>query len=86
MMISNPNLIYVCVALSEPASEKRDQFFVLTKKDLQQICARNYREWMDGIEWKRPRNYKSLDNRYYIKDLQKYENNWSLIERAFGPS
>ena len=35
---------------------------------------------MDLINWKRPRNYKSLDNRYTIEDLRKYENNWQLIE------
>ena len=85
-IISNPGLIYVCVVLSEPDSEKRDQFFILTKKDLQHICAKNYREWMDGIGWKRPRNHKSLDNRYYIKDLLKYEDNWVLVESAFEES
>ena len=83
-LILNPDLIYVCVALSEPDSKKLDQFFIFTKKDLQHVCAKNYREWMDGVDWKRPRNYKSLDNRYYLKDLSKYENNWDLIERAFG--
>ena len=30
------------------------------------------------------KNYKSLDNRYYIKDLEKYKDNWQLIENAIN--
>ena len=60
--ISNPNLVYICVALNEPEEKQRDRFFILTKSDIQNVCASNYREWMNGINWKRPRNYKSLDN------------------------
>ncbi len=39
---------------------------------------------MDGINWLRPRNYKSLDNRYYIKNLLKYENNWDLVNKELN--
>ena len=80
IVISNPNLIYVCVALAEIDTDKKDRFFILTKKDIQEICNKHYREWMDLKNWKRPRNYKSMDNRYYIDNLLEYENNWQLIE------
>ncbi len=79
--ISNPGLIYVCVALAKPDTEEHDRFFILKKKDLQLICARSYRNFMDKINWKRPKNYKSLDNRYNVDDLNEFEDNWSLIER-----
>ena len=78
--ITNPNLIYVCVALAEPDSNETDRFFILRKKDIQKICTKSYRNWMDKHEWKRPRNYKSLDNRYSIADLLPFENNWRLIK------
>jgi len=78
--ISNPSLVYVCVVLSKPGDEKRDRFFVLRKEDLQVICANNYRNWMDGLQWKRPKNPRSLDNRYEVKDLERFEDNWGLIE------
>ena len=78
--ISNPELIYVCVALADTKSGSKDRVFILKKKEIQKICARNYREWMDSKGWKRPKNHKSLDNRYYIKNLEKYENNWDLIK------
>jgi Holliday junction resolvase-like predicted endonuclease len=77
------DLIFVCVALAKPSAKPeeqvRDRFFILKGKDLQCICAKNYREWMDKHDWKRPKNYKSLDNRYYIKNLVDYEDNWKLI-------
>ena len=78
--IEHPELIYICVALAELTSGEKDRFFILTKLELQDICSKNYRNWISRINWKRPRNYKSLDNRYYISDLLQYENNWKLIE------
>ena len=79
--ITNPALIYICVNLAEANSLEIDRFFILTKRDLQIICAKNYREWISKYDWKRPRNYKSLDNRYTISDLVPYENNWELLSK-----
>lgn len=84
--ISNPDLIYICVNLAEIESDKVDRFFILKKSDLQQICSKNYREWMEGINWRRPRNYKSLDNRYYLENLIPFENNWALVEDQLNPN
>ena len=84
--ILNPDLIYVCVALSKPDSKEKDRFFILRKKELQLICADNYRAWMTKHNWKRPKNYKSLGNRYYIDNMLTYENNWKLIEHYLNKS
>jgi hypothetical protein len=84
--ILNPDLIYVCVALSKPDSKEKDRFFILRKKELQLICAANYRAWMTKHDWKRPKNYKSLDNRYYIDNMLEFEKNWKLIERSLNRS
>lgn len=84
--LANPDLIYVCVLLADADSDQRDRFFILTKRDLQAICARNYREWMSKHDWKRPRNFRSLDNRYYENDLQPHENNWALFSQRFAQS
>lgn len=80
--IDNPDLIYVCVMLSNINDSNTDRYFILTKSDLQNICAENYREYMNSKNWKRPKNYKSLDNRYNLKNLIKYENNWNLIKET----
>jgi len=76
--IEDPNLIYVCVAIDN-TSKNKDRFFILQKKDIQDVCVKGYCKWMDKIDWKRPRNYKSLDNRYRIQDIEKHENNWDLV-------
>lgn len=82
--ISNPELIYVCVSLAEVDSTDKDRFFVLCKSELQSICSTNYRQWMAGINWRRPRNYKSLDNRYYLENLLPFENNWKLVSQQLA--
>jgi hypothetical protein len=84
--INNPDLIYVCVKLADLDSDSKDRFFILKKADLQQICSENYRRWMTGLNWIRPRNYKSLDNRYYIENLEPFENNWKLIYEQLNPN
>jgi len=84
LSIPYPDLIYICIALNESYETGKDRIFLLTKQQLQTICTRNYRKWMDTCNWKRPRNYKSLDNRYEINDLLEYENNWQIIEKAMN--
>ena len=78
--IDDPDLIYVCVAIAQTQNQ-RDRFFILNRRELQQICIKNYCTCMNSRDWKRPRNYKSLDCRYSISDLVQYENRWSLIEK-----
>jgi hypothetical protein len=76
-LISNPDLIYVCVTIASPGD--RDRFFVLTKTDLQKVCIDSYCGWMDSIQWKRPRNPESYDCRYYVHGIFRFEDNWELI-------
>lgn len=75
--ISNPDLIYVCVAIAPPGA--LDRFFILTKRDLQAVCIEGYSAWMDGISWQRPRSPESYDCRWGIESIRQFENNWSLI-------
>ena len=75
--IENPDLIYICVALGE--HRNGDRFFICKKSDIQDACIKSYTRWMDPKDWVRPRNYKSLDNRYSIDDLLQFEDNWPLI-------
>lgn len=79
--IQNPDLIYVCVAIAPPddSQDNKDRFFILTKAQLQNVCIKTYSAWMDKREWKRPRNPNSYDCRYWISNVQEYEDNWQLI-------
>lgn len=83
LSLSDPDLIYVCVAIGQPP-EGRDRFFILRKVELQEVCVAHYCSFMDKIHWRRPRNYKSLDNRYCMKQIQQYEDNWNLISDELG--
>ena len=76
--ITNPNLIYICVLLGD--TRDKDRFFVCKKSDIQNVCIAGYKSWMEPRDWKRPRNFKSLDNRYRLEDLLEFENNWSLVD------
>ena len=80
--ITNPDLIYICISLG--GSHDKDRFFICRKRDIQTACITSYTRWMNPKEWKRPRNYKSLDNRYHVEDLLPFEDNWSLIEEALA--
>jgi hypothetical protein len=82
--IENRNLIYVCVLLAMPDTNQRDRFFILKKSDLQTICANNYREFISKHDWRRPRNFRSLDNRYYASNLEPYEDNWELFSEQLA--
>jgi hypothetical protein len=79
IIVNNPNLIYICVALSELGISSIDRYFILRKIELQKIVNANYRNYMNKHNWARPRNYKSVDNRYDVDNLKIYENNWDLI-------
>ena len=76
--IPNLDLIYVCVAL-DLNKERPDRFFILTKLQLRDVCVTTYKAWMKKHNFIRPRNSESLDCRYSISDIEKYENNWALI-------
>lgn len=75
--IEHPGLTYVCVQLGKESGA--DRFFICQKTDIQDACILSYTRWMDPKEWKRPRNYKSFDNRYHADDLARFEDNWDLI-------
>lgn len=77
--LPDPDLVYVCVAVSSNRSAP-DRFFVLTAKQLQKILIRSHTSWMESVGWRRPRKPESYDCRWSIEDLEPYENNWALIK------
>ena len=83
--VENPELIYVHVAIAKPDGGK-DQYFILTKRQLQEVAIKKYSAWMDTIGWRRPRSPDSFDCRYWIKDLEEYRDNWKLIAEKLRPS
>ena len=79
LKIDNPELIYVFVRVFQDKKE-RDRYFILKKKNYQNICIEHYSSWMNTKNWKRPRSPKSYDCRPRIHDLAKFEDNWGIIK------
>jgi hypothetical protein len=82
--IKNPNMIYVHVAISE-LDGSRDQFFILTEAQLQEVVIQHYKAYMDPKGWLRPKNPSSFRVQYHIEDLQPYRDNWTLITEKLQP-
>ena len=76
--ISYPDLIYILVALANEHREK-DRFFVLTKRQYQDVIIKHHCQFMDKNNWVRPRQPLSYDCRPGLSGLLEYENNWELI-------
>jgi hypothetical protein len=84
LLIENPGLIYVHVVIAELNGGK-DQFFVLTKEQLQQVVITRYSSWMATINWRRPKRPDCWEVRYRVQDLEPYRENWSLITEKLTP-
>jgi hypothetical protein len=79
--LATPDLIYVCVVLAPLDSADGDRFFIMTEEDLQGVCVRHYKTDMDKRNWRRPKNPNSFHIKYYIEEIEEFENNWALISR-----
>lgn len=77
--LRTPELIYIFAALADLAQATPDRFFILTMRELQDVCIKCYTEWMDPKDWRRPRNPESYDNRFWIRNIAQFENRWDLI-------
>lgn len=73
------SLIYVFVLVGELAG--RDRFFIITQRELQQIIFDNYGAWLTKHGGIRPRNPKTTHVAVRLGSLEKYEDNWTLIEQ-----
>lgn len=71
--LPNPNLVCIFVLLAE---DENDEFFIFQIKDLQAYFSKTYKGG------RRTKNPKSLHCAILPKDLEKFKDNWSLIEKS----
>lgn len=76
--IENPSLIYIMVELGKKYGE--DKFFLLRKKQLQQLYYKNYQNWLKKHGGKKPRKPSSLHCAIKSDVLIKYQDNWDILE------
>ncbi len=77
--ILRPDLIYVYVQLGEEYGE--DRFFILRKRDVQEIQYNKHLAWNLAHNQRRVRNPKSTHCALSTKDLESYEDNWKELEK-----
>jgi hypothetical protein len=73
--LTNPYLVCIFVLLSD---DEKDDFFIFHLSDLQKYFSENYKGG------RRSKNPQSLHCAVVPKDLARFKDNWSLIEKALN--
>lgn len=76
--ISNPNMIWIIVQLTNN-DIKTARFFVCTKRQVQEKIVSNFTFFMKKHEWQRPLHSSSKTVMLTVKELEEYEDNWSIL-------
>jgi hypothetical protein len=71
-----PNLICIFILMDEYG---RDQFFLFSWRELQNLLVRNYRAWLKKHNGIRPRNPRSFHSSINPTDLENYKDNWNIL-------
>ncbi len=71
--LANPNLVCVFVQLSD---DEKDDFFIFQLRDLQEYFSKSYKGG------RRSKNPQSLHCAILPKDLERFRDNWALIEKS----
>lgn len=75
---SNKELIYIFIKLDNYG---KDEFYLIKLKDLQNIIFQGYKSYLDSHNGKRPRNPESTHTDLSQEQLNKYKDNWELLEK-----
>ena len=75
---SIPILIFVFVVAGNKYGE--DKFYILDWAQVQEIIISNHQKWLDLHGGVRPKRYDSLHCAIIQSDLDKFRDNWSIIE------
>jgi Holliday junction resolvase-like predicted endonuclease len=80
--LTTPNLVYVMVVLGEKYGD--DEFYLLTKKQLQTTYVKSYTEGLRKHKGVRPRKPDSLHCAVWPEDLKAFHNNWGIFKNHGG--
>lgn len=80
IIFSYPDLIYVLVKIVE---QGRDEFYIMRFRDLQSILFRRYKKNLLAKKGVRSKNPESTHTAIWPHELERYRDNWSLIEESF---
>lgn len=80
--LDDPDLIYVYVYLGDCLADVR--FYILTLSDLQNLIFDGYTGYLARNDGERPRNKESKHASIATRDLETFQDNWSLITGRLG--
>lgn len=80
LALPNPSLIYIMVVLGDEYG--KDEFFLLTKKQLQKIYTESHSNWLAKHNGIRPKKPDSFHPAIMPEDLKDYYNNWKILEKT----
>jgi len=68
-----------CVFIVIGINYGKDQFYIFTWKELQEIMINKYQEWLDKHGGKRPRKKDSYHAGLKPEHIYEYKNNWNIL-------
>ena len=78
--VSYPNLVYILVRL---VGQGRDEFYIMHFRDLQNWIFRTYSKYLKVRKGKRPKNPSSTHTAILPHEIERFKENWKLIEDNF---
>jgi len=75
------NLIFIIILIGKKLGE--DKFYIVKQGIIQDLVYNEHNNFLKKHNGVRPRRFDSFDCSVHLKDLESYENNWSLIENKF---
>jgi hypothetical protein len=85
LRLSNPDMVWIIVLLKDN-DLKTVRYFICTQSQIQTKMIDRYRDFLNRIDSKRPRNRRSLMCVLREKDLNEFEDNWKLLNDTVATS
>jgi len=75
-----PNLVFILVKLN---GQGKDEFFIMRYRDLQNWIFRTYKKYLKPRKGIRPKNPNSTHTAVLPHEIERFKENWQLIEDNF---
>lgn len=74
------DIIYIFIKLN---GQGKDDFYILSIKDLQNILFEGYTKYLNSHGGKRPKNPESMHTAVGETELIRFKDNWDLLDQSF---
>jgi hypothetical protein len=78
-IIKQPITDLICIFVQAGKNYGEDRFFIMKWVDLQKMLVKGHKDYLKKNNGERPRNKESMHSAISIKQIEMYEDNWSII-------